>query len=352
MTAKPDESSSKKAGDDENIFDSDSLSIKEQAERATEKWISRNRSLVLRQTPIWAQSFSLILISLGALTFGSAYVFKIDEVVTVSGKLESVIGSTEVKTPAGGKILSVFAADGESVRKGDKLVQFDTRQASQRVNTIEQLMKLETEDLEARIRVIDERSAVIKKKIDTQEEIVRETKKLLDAGGFQRVQYLQQLDSLYELKSQLKSIEIQKKSTRLESEKQLGQMSNQLKQAELELQYQNVVAPVSGIIFDSQARVDGVLQAGEAIMKIVPQEGLKANVFIANKDIGFVKTGQKAQVRVDAFPFTRYGEITGSVDRIGADVLPPDETASYFRFPVSIDLAKSNLTSGNMTIPQ
>ena len=86
-------------------------------------------------------------------------------------------------------------------------------------------------------------------------------------------------------------------------------------------------------------------------MTIIPQQGLKANVFIANKDIGFVKSGQSAQVRIDAFPFTRYGEITGNVDSIGADVLSPDETASYYRFPVSISLSKSNLSSGNFVIP-
>ena len=327
------------------------LNLRKKAELATERWISRNRSLVLRQTPIWAQSFSLILISLGATTLLAAFLFKIDEVVTVSGKLESVIGSTEVKTPAGGKILSVYATDGDMVEKGDNIIQFDTRQASLRVSTIKSLILLEQADLTKKINVMDERYLVLKKKLETNEQILQETKKLVETGGFQRMQYLQQLDSLYELNSNLKSLLIEKKSIQLASEKQISQLSNELKQAELQLQYQNVVAPVSGIIFDSKARVDGVLQPGEAIMTIIPQQGLKANVFIANKDIGFVKSGQSAQVRIDAFPFTRYGEITGNVDSIGADVLSPDETASYYRFPVSISLSKSNLSSGNFVIP-
>ena len=42
-------------------------------------------------------------------------------------------------------------------------------------------------------------------------------------------------------------------------------MRNSLKQAELELQYQNVLAPVSGVVFDPQATEQGVLQPGERI---------------------------------------------------------------------------------------
>ena len=42
-------------------------------------------------------------------------------------------------------------------------------------------------------------------------------------------------------------------------------------------------------------------------MKIVPQNKLKGEVSVTNKDIGFVRIGQKTQVRVDAFNFTQFG---------------------------------------------
>ena len=71
------------------------------------------------------------------------------------------------------------------------------------------------------------------------------------------------------------------------------------------------------------------------ILSIVPQDGLYAEVFVPNKDIGFVKIGQEAKVRVDAFPFTRYGEIDGSVETIGADALAPDETWVFIVFLLS-----------------
>ena len=119
----------------------------------------------------------------------------------------------------------------------------------------------------------------------------------------------------------------------------------------VKLQYQNVKAPVSGIIFNSNAYPGGVLNSGETIVSIVPQEGLKAEVFVPNKDIGYIKVGKPVKVRVDAFPFARYGELSGSIKTIGADALPPDNNYNYYRFPVTISLDKSYLEVNNSKIP-
>ena len=85
------------------------------------------------------------------------------------------------------------------------------------------------------------------------------------------------------------------------------------------------------------------MNAGERILSIVPQTGFYAEVFVPNKDIGFIKTGQEAKVRVNAFPFSRYGELQGSVERIGADALAPDSSQNFYRFPVKINL-KTNFS--------
>ena len=85
-----------------------------------------------------------------------------------------------------------------------------------------------------------------------------------------------------------------------------------LNTANLQLQYRNVVAPVTGVIFDPQASQESVINSGQRILSIVPQEGLYAEVYVPNKDIGFVKMKQEAKVRVDAFPFSRYGNSCGN----------------------------------------
>ena len=86
-------------------------------------------------------------------------------------------------------------------------------------------------------------------------------------------------------------------------------------------------------------------------MKIIPTDAAKAEVFVSNRDIGFVSIGQKSQVRVDAYPFTKFGDLDGEITRIGADVLPPDDTNPSYRFPVTVTLDSPVLISQGRELP-
>ena len=56
-------------------------------------------------------------------------------------------------------------------------------------------------------------------------------------------------------------------------------------------------------------------------------------------------------MRVDAFPFTRYGELSGAISQIGADALPPDAKANFYRCPVKLTLNKPYLEHKGTKIP-
>ena len=337
--------------------DSVSLTLKQKAGDAANQWLARNRNLVLRQTPVWAQSMAGLLVALGTLAVVGGFLFKIDEVVTVQGQLESIGGTVDVKTPAGGRVAEVLFKDGDLVEKGQLLMKFDTRQAADEKATLISLIALEEDKLESSLATIasqqetlKSRQKVLEQRLITKTTITKELQNLVRQGGFQRVQLLEQQDQVFELQSKLSELReqqaqllLQSDQIRLEARKSLDQMRNRLKQSELQLQYQVVMAPVTGIVFDPQARQEGVLQAGERILSIVPQAGLYAEVFVPNQDIGFVQPGQEAKVRVDAFPFTRYGELNGKVTQIGADSLPPDQSMSFYRFPVKLKLERGYL---------
>ena len=205
------------------------LQAKEVISQTAERWLARNRSLVLRQTPVWAQSLATIVVSLGLSGIAAGLLFRIDEVVTVTGQLESLGGSVEVKTPAGGKIASVLFQDGSIVRKGQPLVRFDTRQAATDQATNSKLIQLERSQLENKLQILESRELVLQKKVDTSVQITNELSELVKQGGFQRVQYLQQLDQLYELQSELTNVRLDMNRTKLEAEKSIGRLTNQLK---------------------------------------------------------------------------------------------------------------------------
>ena len=344
---------------------SSSLTLKQKAGDAANRWLAKNRNLVLRQTPVWAQSMAGIFVALGTIAVVGGFLFKIDEVVSVQGQLQSIGGTVEVKTPAGGRVADVLFKDGAEVKKGQLLVRFDTSQAADQKETLVKLISLEEKDLKSQLQTVasqevtlSSRMEVLAQKLETKTIILKELQKLVELGGFQKLQYLEQLDQLFEQKKQLNELEEQQTQLLLRAEqirfsatKSIDQMRNKLREAELQLQYRNVVAPIAGIVFDPQVRKEGVLGPGERILSLVPQSGLYAQVFVPNRDIGFVKPGQKAKVRVDAFPFTRYGELSGSVTQIGADSLPPDEKSASYRFPVKLKLDRSYLLSKGIIIP-
>ena len=307
-----------------------------------EKWLAKNRSLVLRQTPVWGQSLVAILLCLGGISITAASVIKIDEVISVEGVLVASKGSTEVKSASGGLIEEVKAKDGDLVMKGDVLIIFDTREAKSESTSLARQIELEVNNRENQLRLYEDRKSIIESKLQTAREITKSMGELVEVGGIQRIQYLQQLDTLLELDKTYQSIGVEIDNMLVQSKKIEADLKNRKNISDFRLINKTLKAPVQGIVFDSNASEAGVIPAGETIMKIVPQDSLAANLNIPNKDIGSIRVGQEAKIRVDAYPFTRFGELTGTVDSIGADVLLPDEKANYYRFPVKVTLEKKH----------
>jgi HlyD family secretion protein len=80
-------------------------------------------------------------------------------------------------------------------------------------------------------------------------------------------------------------------------------------------------APQDGVIKDLATTTEGaVVEPGTVVLTLVPEgEQLFADVSIKNEDVGFTQVGQRAQIKLSAYPFQKYGMLTGKVIRISAD---------------------------------
>jgi HlyD family secretion protein len=80
-------------------------------------------------------------------------------------------------------------------------------------------------------------------------------------------------------------------------------------------------APQDGIVKDLATHTTGtVVQPGTVLLTLVPQdEILRAEVWVSNEDIGFVRQGQPVKLKFAAFPFQKYGMVEGSVEHVSAD---------------------------------
>lgn len=95
-------------------------------------------------------------------------------------------------------------------------------------------------------------------------------------------------------------------------------------------------APVDGLVQRILYNTKGaVVPAGREVIEIVPlDEELIFDTRVNPRDIGFMRPGQKAVIRVTAYDYTRYGAIQGTVDAISADSLVDEMGQAYYSIKV------------------
>ena len=90
---------------------------------------------------------------------------------------------------------------------------------------------------------------------------------------------------------------------------------------------QTLTAPINGVVQQLAVHtVGGVVTPAQQLMVVVPHgHQLEAEAWVENKDIGFVKAGQPVEIKVEAFPFTRYGVIDGRLVSVSNDAVPQEK---------------------------
>lgn len=97
-------------------------------------------------------------------------------------------------------------------------------------------------------------------------------------------------------------------------------------------------APVTGVVQQlSVHTAGGVVTEAQALMVIVPADAIvTAEVTLENKDVGFVNAGQDVAIKLETFPYTRYGTVRGTVDRVSADAVNDEKRGA--QFPATVTL--------------
>jgi hemolysin D len=93
-----------------------------------------------------------------------------------------------------------------------------------------------------------------------------------------------------------------------------------------------LTAPVDGTVQQLAVRtVGGVVTPAQALMVIVPKDdALEVEAFLENKDIGFVNAGQQAEVKIETFPFTKYGTIPASLVHVSRDAINDEKRGPIY----------------------
>lgn len=154
----------------------------------------------------------------------------------------------------------------------------------------------------------------IREKIEKEQELKSQESNMgaLGAAVEQSRKKLAQIKSAYESQLLNERVELQSQQQRTEGELQKQVYKSNL----LELR-----ATEDGTVKDMVTYTPGaVVQPGAVLLSLVPKnELLFAEVAIRNEDVGFVAPGQSVKVKLQAYPFQKYGMLEGRVALISAD---------------------------------
>jgi hemolysin D len=114
---------------------------------------------------------------------------------------------------------------------------------------------------------------------------------------------------------------------------------------------QRLLAPVNGTVAQLAVHtVGGVVESTKPIMVIVPSDGaLVVEAKVLNKDMGYVAIGDMVAVKLEAFPFTRFGTIPGRIETVGSDAVEDEKLGLVYT--VRVRLGRASVDRGDKTVP-
>ena len=289
--------------------------------------------------------------------------------------------NTTIAPKVSGYLSAVLVGDNEHVRAGQVLARIDDRdfkvaldQAKADVAAAEAAVTSKHAQLDVQQSVIEAARATLDVDTATQTFAAQENKRYTDLAGtgYGSVQNAQQAQSRYasaqaavardtaNLASALRQVELLKAEI-AQAVATSGRAAALQRQAELNVGYTTITAPIDGVVGNRTLRTGQFVQAGTQLMSLVPATGAYVIANYKETQLTNVRKGQTVEIAVDMFP----GQVVrGHVDSLAPAsgqefaLLPPDNATGNFtkvvqRIPVKIvlDATEVELRPGMSVIP-
>jgi HlyD family secretion protein len=311
---------------------------------------------VLQQGRFWMKTVTWTLI--GTTVFGVAWLAfaRTEEIVVAKGQLEPLDAVQDIQMPVGGVVDEILVEEGDSVKKGQILMNLDTEVSEEQRRSLETSIKLKGLERRKYSEMNSAEVKMLEKNLVLQLEILERYEQLEEAGAASELQFLSQQNTVEETRGRLLQTQADRFRQLALLDQQLAELTSRLAEIRVTLRYQQLKSPVDGVVFDLQPTASGfTAQSTQTVMKVVPFGSLEAKVEVPSNKIGFVKIPvgcpkelsacMNSDISIDSYPSTDFGVIEGKVTRIGSDALAPDqqEQRQELSFPVTIKLSQQTL---------
>ncbi len=307
----------------------------------------------LRVSPPWTWSLFFVLGGALLAAFLGAIFGKVEVQDTGKGILHPTAGVRLLQTQVGGVLAETYARSGDILKENQPIARIESAQMQGAVLETERQLKLlrsqgqsytdrEEKLLQeqlhgVQLKLVHQETQVksYESSVKVQEKKVEAVRKLLaenlvaainlDEAQDQLNAALRTLDGakqqLVQFRQELSSLESQRQRNQWQRLQDLSGSQSKRDALDSTLRQTSVLAPVAGFLEALVARPGDLLQPGQTIAKIIPEDSpLQVVAFLPEKDRGFVKTGDPVLLELEAYPFTEFGTLKGRVLRIGSDL--------------------------------
>lgn len=305
-------------------------------------------------------------------------------------------GAGVLSAEADGKVIKVNFREGDRVRQGDVLIQLDTERldnaiarhrrtiataeeehgklkqladltarqvAAGKEKAQAELAQLEEEigraraqqsadiklaeleldkalDDERRIRMLVGRSAATASEMVQATARVREAREKLSRAKLPveegRLLVLRRNLALLDEDGGVRSAELSLKLAAKRGEIESAKL--ELANLEVERRKAMLVAPIDGIVIAGDVKVGDILERGKPVAEIAPQNGFYFEVAVTSDEVGQLRVGMPARIKIDAYDYQRYGTLTGKIVFVSADSgLPEGQRTPHYLVRIELD---------------
>lgn len=333
-------------------------------------YIADTKSHLLANTPPSLKYTLYIIAIFLILAFVWAKYAKLDEVTVSPGTVLPTSHIQIIQNLEGGIIKSINVKEGEAVKKAQVLLQLDsTRFSASYKESYAKYVNLLAENIRLQAQASNEKQLHFTEKMKvTHPNMVNREKKLFRANMFALKENLDVLNDSYKSyekelavvrplskRGVVSDIEVlQLERTAFDIKRQYQEKKSEFKTKSLEELNQNksevdrltevlealkdrmhrttITSPVDGIVNNITINtIGGVIQPGKDIMEIVPQDtNLLIEAKVSPANIAFIRPGQDATIKFDAYDYLTYGGLKAIVVNISpGTIMSPDGTSYY-----------------------
>jgi len=315
-------------------------------------------------------SFLRTTIKLVAYTVGIFLIWalfaKLDVVALSTGQVMPIGSVKIIQHVDGGRIAAINVSDGQVVKEGEVLMRLNDTEPSAEYETlkakywglfarVERLRALienrpaNFSDVPAEYKtMVLEQQATLKTSLSQVDRLEQEIKILTEVSNIRgelskeklatRVQALDAQRNLTLAQAEL----LRYRRTHMDelntAANEMVQTDEQLNKMRDRLERVDVISPVDGVVQDLKFRtIGGVVPPGAILMNVVPSDGqIQADVRVQPTDIGFVRVGQDARVKIGTYDFMRFGTVDGKVTMVSPYSTLDEKQQPYFKVLISV----------------